>query len=169
MENNLGLAGSRNTGKPENLPLENALRFMLAGNSSFRITSGETGTSFYYRVIRNDDILSCVDPGACYVYKVLGGRSYKTLRYLGILNFNFFSSRFEMVTDEASLCKPDDILITALVYTVNKLIDNRFKTNVIIEHNGYCGVCGNELSTRFETITGLNKSCLSRVDIPSKS
>lgn len=129
-----------------------ARRFMLAGNATFTIVSGKTGTRFTYKVRAKE-----VDGGS------------KTLHFVSVLtgadnenDFAFLGTIFDGVRfrhSPKSRIGVDAPSAKAFAWAFGRILANSLGTDASVHHEGKCGRCGRKLTVPRSIEVGLGPEC----------
>lgn len=138
-----------------------ALRFMLAGNSLFCLTSGKTGISIVYRL----KMLS--NSNGYFKYKIYASFSISRLECIGCLIFNDTLDKFTYSIDMVDSTQDIDTLVNAILYTVNELYKCN-KVNVTVYSFNTCGYCGKANLGIIGATTGIDPRCANKVKLPGR-
>ena len=141
-----------------NMTLDLALKYMIAGKAHFKITSGKTDRSLYYKLYRT----SSKDD----VYWLYYGDSTETLDYIGTIYFYKAKGMYAFSKGSNGTANPDDIEVQAILYVMNGLLHNNYNMNVTIAHDCLCGKCRRLLKSNTEGLTGLCHRCINEVYLP---
>jgi len=165
------------------LVVDHALKFMLAGNSTFTLRSVKTGVRFTYkakRVCCKDcklDVATysratkckscpCHAPGkpANYFVKLLvGPQNTSDYQYMGMLALNQETQKLAFITTRASRIGNEAPSVKALQFVLTCLQNGQFPPAVEIWHAGKCGMCGRKLTVPESINIGIGPECLSRM------
>ena len=145
-----------------------AYKYILSGNSRFKLKSGVTGSEIYYRVQKREFTGGCkINTGyKNYIFAVYANDCEDDLKYIGAMYFDREAKIFRINEGNTPNSKYFSRESKALTYTINKLFHRVYEINVEIYHNGFCGKCSKQLETRLEQHYGLDFNCLKQVNIP---
>lgn len=132
--------------------------FALAGNATFTVTSGSTGTRFTYKVSASDD-------GKMHFVSVLTGPdNWTNYSYFGVIvngQFRFARPEKARVAASAPSARGFDWFWRQLnaAPEVSKI------GQVTVNHEGKCGCCGRKLTTPESCERGIGPECASKMGI----
>jgi hypothetical protein len=142
------------------IPEENALEFMLAGQSEFIMHSTKTGDDF--RFILNVK-KSTSNENQLIILTSLIKASEKI--YCGLIYFNKNNQKFEFNQGDKGKISPQSIDIRSLLFVLNKLYNKEHVENLELYHINKCGYCGKEFTVYEDTSTGIHKNCITKISI----
>jgi hypothetical protein len=133
---------------------QHAHRFILAGNATFTLVSGKTGTRFTYKVRANDE------GDVHFVSLLTGPANTDDFTYMGIIRNNEFRRTAKSRVGETA---PSFIAFQWFwAYMVQK---GRLPVLVGLWHEGRCGRCGRVLTVPESIETGLGPECSSKMGV----
>lgn len=130
--------------------------FVLGGNATVTLQSGNTGNYFTYKIIR------CKNDERLYFVKLLiasDNEDDKSYRYIGAYYMD--SGHFHITSDQYN--KPELYRapsVRAITYFFKHI--NKIPENLHVYHEGYCGVCGKKLTTPESIERGIGPLCYKR-------
>ena len=129
-----------------------ALKYILAGNSTFTVKNTESRNRFTFKVRKPKK----KDATVHFVSVMSGTDSYQ---YLGTI-FNskdYYHGKKSKIAASAQSEK-------VFQYIFSKLITQRLSSLIAIFHSGTCGRCGRKLTVPESIISGIGPECAKRVD-----
>jgi len=128
-----------------------ARRFMLAGNATFTIVSGKTGTRFTYKVRAKE-----IDGGRTlhFVSVLTGADNENDFTFLGTI----FEAR-EFRHSKKSHIGPDAPSAKAFAWAFNRILADALGSDASVHHEGRCGRCGRKLTVPSSIELGLGPEC----------
>lgn len=147
-----------------NIELNNALPYILAGNSEFILHSTKTNQDFYYKMKKKEKL----DNKDEFIY-FLNVKQGKDWSYAGVVWYDNNVNQFKFSKGVKGNIEGTDLNIRSLLFVINKLNNNELPQHCLVFHTGRCGVCGKKLTTPESILTGLGPSCAKRVGIPRVS
>lgn len=136
--------------------LQEALRFMLAGESEFVLLSCKTNRKFRYKLDKKEQ----------FIYWLNTSESNGVFTYAGVLFFDENDNTFKFGKGARGNLTKDDLRVISLLYVLNHLVKNRFDMPLKIYHVGKCGRCGKKLTDPTSILTGLGPICAKQSGVP---
>lgn len=140
---------------------ENAIEFILAGNSEFILHSTKTNDDFRFLITANDrkEVLY-------FVNMIIGSQKI----YAGYIKLNKETQEFDFKQGEKGKIQGNELSIRSLLFVLNKLNKGETVGNLEVYHVGKCGCCGKELYEQADIMIGLHKKCnknnnINKIDI----
>jgi uncharacterized protein DUF6011 len=137
---------------PSQVTPANLQQFMLAGNSTFTVRSGNTGTRFTFKIRKPK-------PESPHFVSVLSGSDNENAyQFVGTIfaNGTYSHGTRSKVSPEAPSAK-------AARWIVERVIAGRELTNCELWHEGRCGRCGRKLTVPESIESGLGPECITRI------
>lgn len=141
---------------------DNALEFMLAGQSEFIMHSTKTGDDFRF-------ILNVKKSTSNETQLIIFANLIKANEriYCGLIYFNKSSQKFEFNQGDKGKISSQSVDIRSLLFVLNKLYSKEHVENLELYHINKCGYCGKEFNIYEDTSSGLHKNCIPKIDIKS--
>lgn len=129
--------------------VENAYvkKFLLGGNCYCKIENIKTGNTFTYKIQRNKN------KSNMYFVNVESGLGYI---YCGYFYAN--ADKVDYRKGEKGNVDKTDMRIQALIYTIEHA--EHLPSYVLVQHLGYCSVCGNSLLSPETMRRGICSECI---------
>lgn len=153
-------------GESKELTLDRALKFMLAGQSEFKVVSGKTGKEYYYKLMKRKATGGYDEFSNDYIYWISGGETEDNLKYLGSIYLNKAKNEFEFSKGINGNEDNKSNIVVSILFILNRLYYGKYKTNIKVVHNGTCGRCSRQLTDVQSILTGICKDCSRKVDTP---
>ncbi len=150
------------TDKGHKLPIENALKFMIAGKAIFTIKSLRTGTHFTFKVDR------CAEKGKEHMHfvSVLTGPDNTDWRLYKNFALIFTDhAQPKLVFTRAPKIALDSPSVKAFAWTWEKLQFGFGHRDLEIWHAGACGRCGRMLTHPTSIASGFGPECIGKVGL----
>lgn len=135
--------------------LDAALKYMLAGNSEFTVTSLNTGRKFTYKLVSKN--LWGKNP----TYTALVINSIMLEDLAGAVYLDTETNKLSFRETEDGLFGASSIEVTSLLFILNKLRVGKIDIPIEIESDGRCGKCRKILESDQEFENGLCTKCTS--------
>lgn len=145
---------------------ENALQFILAGESEFVLISGKTGVKLRYKLDKKVVTSESYKDQSEFIYWLNTSEKNGTMIYAGVLFFDTNSNSFKFGKGARGILQSTDIRVKSLIYVLNNLVNSNFSMNVTIMHVGKCGKCGKKLTDPSSILTGLGPVCAKSAGVP---
>ncbi len=127
---------------------ENALNFILGGNSTVTFLNTQSQNRFTFKVTKPKD-------KDVYFVSVLTGPD--TYTFLGsIFNNNFKSSKKSTIQESAQSSQ-------VFNFVFNKLKTKNLPEVIEIYHEGKCGRCGRQLTVPESIVSGFGSECVKKI------
>lgn len=130
--------------------LNNANKFMMAGNALFTIKNTKTGNRFTFKIRKakdSDDIF--------FVSLLNGSDNYSNYSYMGIIRgLEFLRTAKSKITESATSFK-------AFSWIWNHR--NALPQNIEIHHESKCGRCGRRLTVPESIESGFGPECINKI------
>lgn len=148
----------QNPDQPKNeLKMDKALDFILAGKSTFTIKSVVTGKHFTYKVTQPKKNMN--EKKSVHFVKLMTGTDNEN-------NFTFFATVFDKAAymhSKKSRIGADAQGVRAFRWFLNNLMNGTVNGQVELFHEGCCGRCGRKLTTPESVETGFGPECIKLV------
>lgn len=144
-----------------NIEINQALKFILAGNSEFVLYSTKTKGKFEYRMTRKNSR----DKEDSYIY-FLNTKIDGEYMYAGVIWFDEKTQEFKFGQGKNGRVDYRHLNIRSLLFVLNKLNSGGIPQYCEVFHTGTCGRCGRKLTTPESILTGLGPECSKKVGIP---
>lgn len=132
---------------------DNFKGFLLGGKCETTITSNKTGKQYTYYLEKSDK------DNEMYFLHVM--YEYKKYQYAGLLIVKKDGVKFKRGT--RGKLTEDSNSVKAIVWVLNRAVQDKSMDKVKIYHLGRCGVCGRELTDQESIERGIGPVCLRRV------
>jgi hypothetical protein len=134
---------------------QEALAFILGGNSTVTVVSGKTGAryTFKVRMAENKELY--------FVSLLTGADNEGDFSYMGIIPTN----NMEFRLTKKSAMNDDSVPVKAFRYVTNALKALQMPANVEIWHEGKCGRCGRKLTVPASISSGFGPECIQKVGV----
>lgn len=146
------------------IPLDMALRFILAGRSEFTLLSDKTRVKFAYR-LKKRKVNKEKEKENKYLYYVTVLKGGERI-YAGVLYYSDLKKMYMFSTGKKGKMTGDNIEIKSLMYVINKLNERNYGMRLTIYHVGRCGRCGRVLTVPESIMSGLGPECITKVKTP---
>lgn len=145
-----------------------AYKYILSGNSKFKLKSGKTGAEIYYTVQKRGFTGDCKlsKKSKNYIFTVYAGDNDSNTKVVGSMYFDKVSKIFRFREGNQSDYRYFSTEAKAILYVINKLYQREYDINIEVYHNGFCGKCSKQLETKLEQHYGLDFHCVGLVDTP---
>jgi len=137
---------------PSQVTPANLQQFMFAGNSTFTVRSGNTGTRFTFKVRKPK-------PDSPHFVSVLSGSDNEnSYQFVGTIfgNGTYSHGVRSKISVDAPAAK-------AARWIVERVISGRELVNCEVWHEGRCGRCGRKLTVPESIESGLGPECITKV------
>lgn len=138
---------------------EDALRFMLAGNSDFIMHSTKTDEDFRYALKMEES-----DSEDKKVFLVNTDSTEKKV-YCGLLWFNQDTKSFEYKQGKNGNVSEKDRGIRSLLLVLNKLYNEETVGSLRLYHVGKCGHCNKVIIDAEESEIGIHRHCNNDIEL----
>lgn len=128
---------------------KDALEFIFAGKSEFKVKNTRTEKEFTFSVKKSKN----KDDNFFFIKSLIGSE----LTYIGCVNERGY------IHGKKSNIKPDAQCVQVFKYIINKLTDSSLPEFVEIYHNGRCGRCGRTLTVNDSIDKGIGPECIKKV------
>lgn len=141
----------------KNLKHKDALEFIFAGKSGFKVINTKTKNEFTFSVKKSKD-----KDREFYFVKVLTGKTVDSYAYLGYVGKNGYSH------GKKSTIKSDEQCVKVFEYILNKLSHNSLPDFIELQHDGRCGRCGRTLTVNDSIDMGIGPECIKKLSKQDK-
>lgn len=139
---------------------DNALKFLLAGNSDFILHSTKTNEDFRFML----NIQESKDKKGSFIYFVNIIKATSKI-YCGIIWLDKESKEFKYAQGNKGQIPGTSVEIRSLLFVINKLYNNDIVNFLELYSVGKCGCCGKGMETVEDLELGLHKDCNSKVSL----
>jgi hypothetical protein len=145
---------------------QEALAFILGGNSTVTVVSGKTGAryTFKVRMAENKELY--------FVSLLTGADNEGDFSYMGIMSKQQVGSRNDgstmmtFRTTAKSKLTEESTPVKAFRYVTNALLyQQQMPANVEVWHEGKCGRCGRKLTVPTSISSGFGPECIQKVGL----
>lgn len=140
-------------------PIQEPMKFFLAGKAFFTLRSQKTGTRYTYRVNRatdKNDETKKLD--LWFVSLLVGPDNWSNYQYIGVIRKQD-DTGYTFTTTGKSRMPPEAAPVKAISYVIDCLRSRPDAPNCEIWHAGKCGRCGRLLTVPESIATGFGPEC----------
>lgn len=145
---------------------EEAIRFILSGNSDFILHSTKTKEDFRF-ILKAERASYNQDKIIYFTNYIKGSENI----YCGILYLDENTQEIKFSQGNKGKVSSDELCIRSLLFVINKLLNNKTVENLELYNVGKCGCCGKELIEEEDFSRGIHEKCIkhSMFDIEIKN
>ena len=142
------------------ISINNAIEFMLAGNSEFILHSTKTNDDFRFKLKITDD--SDFEKKIIYFVNIIKANSNI---YAGTIWFDKENREIKFSKGEKGKISSSNIEVRSLLFVINKLLNRETIQHLQIYSLGKCGCCGKYIEADEEADNFIHKDCYNNIHI----